>query len=58
MAGSANCRAPDPRRFLCAIPVIFACGAEVAAVLTLEQLKGVFLGGGACVANPFIPGVR
>ena len=46
--------------------MFFAYGAEVApkdliglaAALTLEELKGIFLGGLACVDNPFIPGVR
>lgn len=65
-SGFAACCAPDPRRFLCGISVFFAYGAEVApkdliglaAALTLEELKGIFLGGLACVDNPFIPGVR
>eukprot|EP00903_Cladosiphon_okamuranus_P009455 g9014.t1 len=64
-AGFVTCCAPDPRRFLCGISVFFAYGAKVeprdliglAAVLTMEELKGVFLGGVACVDNPFIPGV-
>lgn len=46
--------------------VLFAYGADVdptnlldlAKELTLEELSGIFLGGVACVDNPFIPGVR
>lgn len=65
-SGFVTCCAADPRRFLCGMSVFFAYGAEVApkelialaTVLTLEELKGVFLGGVACVDNPFIPGVR
>lgn len=65
-AGFAACCALDVRRFLCGMSLFFAYGAEVApkeliglaTVLTLEELKKVFLGGVAYVDNPFIPGVR
>ncbi|CAM9508523.1 unnamed protein product [Scytosiphon promiscuus] len=53
------------RMFLTGLSVFFAYGArieardliELAAVLTLEQLKDCFVGGLSCVDNPFIPGV-
>eukprot|EP00752_Nemacystus_decipiens_P006624 g5955.t1 len=65
-AGFATCCAkPDPRQHLCAISMFFAYGAEVkpeqlielAKLLRPEELKRVFLGGVACVDNPFVPGV-
>lgn len=69
-AATADPDAADARRktrnFLMASSIFFAYGArieprdliELAAVLTLEQLKDCFFGGLSCVDNPFIPGVR
>lgn len=61
-AGARN----TARKFLKGLSVFFAYGAqieprdliELASVLSLKQLKDCFLGGLACVDNPFIPGVR
>lgn len=60
------CSQNNPREFLSGMSVLFAYGADVAPrdlialarVLTLKELKNVFLGGVACVDNPFIPGMR
>lgn len=64
-AGFSTC-AQDPLGFMSGMSVLFAYGAEIAPkdlidlarVLTLRELKGIFLGGLTFVDNPFIPGVR
>lgn len=60
------CVGGEPRGLLPGMSVLFAYGADVEPVglidlarkLTLSELKDIFLGGVACVDNPFIPGVR